>query len=155
MPNAPLTQPCADKAQAERLTAALAAVVQEAAGPEERHGAMEVSTVDAFQGSEKEAVIVSCVRTAALGFSDAPQRVNVTITRARRYGPAMRAIGDKQQLTARAQTPADCGPRPNPGDVAAVARAAGPHHSCDTSGDAGAQASANLCPCRCRRQRAA
>jgi superfamily I DNA and/or RNA helicase len=48
-------------------------------------GARQVSTVDAFQGSEKEVIIVTCVRTTRLGFIDSPKRLNVTLTRAKRY----------------------------------------------------------------------
>jgi energy-coupling factor transporter ATP-binding protein EcfA2 len=44
-----------------------------------------VSTVDAFQGSEKRIVLVSCVRTASIGFSDDSRRLNVMLTRAREY----------------------------------------------------------------------
>ncbi len=46
---------------------------------------LQVSTVDAFQGSEKEVIIVTCVRTTRLGFIDSPKRLNVTLTRARRF----------------------------------------------------------------------
>eukprot|EP00698_Gefionella_okellyi_P025136 TRINITY_DN908_c0_g1_i13.p1 TRINITY_DN908_c0_g1~~TRINITY_DN908_c0_g1_i13.p1 ORF type:complete len:1112 (-),score=206.45 TRINITY_DN908_c0_g1_i13:2216-5551(-) len=46
---------------------------------------VQISTVDAFQGSEKDIIIVSCCRTSGLGFSDTPSRVNVTLTRAKRH----------------------------------------------------------------------
>ncbi|ELR18662.1 uncharacterized protein ACA1_393280 [Acanthamoeba castellanii str. Neff] len=46
---------------------------------------IQVSTVDAFQGSEKEVIIVTCVRTTRLGFIDSPKRLNVTLTRAKRH----------------------------------------------------------------------
>ena len=44
-------------------------------------------TVDAFQGSEKEIIFLSTARTSArrLGFLASPQRLNVSITRARRH----------------------------------------------------------------------
>lgn len=50
---------------------------------------IQVSTVDAFQGSEKEVIIVTCVRTTRLGFIDSPKRLNVTLTRAKRYSSSL------------------------------------------------------------------
>lgn len=66
---------------------------------------IQVSTVDAFQGSEKgffsflfinitaqikknqpEIIVISCVRSSRLGFIDSPHRLNVALTRGRRYG---------------------------------------------------------------------
>nr|XP_034967890.1 LOW QUALITY PROTEIN: protein ZGRF1 [Zootoca vivipara] len=47
--------------------------------------AVQVSTVDAFQGAEKEIVIVSCVRTKQVGFIDSEKRVNVALTRGKRH----------------------------------------------------------------------
>lgn len=47
--------------------------------------AVQISTVDAFQGGEKDIVIVSCVRTAATGFIDDLGRTNVAVTRARHH----------------------------------------------------------------------
>eukprot|EP01134_Creolimax_fragrantissima_P002295 CFRG2295T1 len=45
-----------------------------------------VSTVDAFQGGEREVVILSCVMTDdRSGFADSYRRINVAITRARRH----------------------------------------------------------------------
>jgi len=46
---------------------------------------VSVSTVDAFQGAEREAILVSTCRTDALGFVASPRRLNVTLTRARRH----------------------------------------------------------------------
>nr|KAF6309976.1 zinc finger GRF-type containing 1 [Pipistrellus kuhlii] len=46
---------------------------------------VQVSTVDAFQGAEKEVVVLSCVRTRQVGFIDSEQRVNVALTRGRRH----------------------------------------------------------------------
>ncbi|NXY89286.1 ZGRF1 protein, partial [Alcedo cyanopectus] len=46
---------------------------------------VQVSTVDAFQGAEKEVVALSCVRTRHVGFIDSQQRMNVALTRARRH----------------------------------------------------------------------
>ncbi|KAM6120158.1 LOW QUALITY PROTEIN: 5'-3' DNA helicase ZGRF1 [Pterocles gutturalis] len=45
--------------------------------------AVQVSTVDAFQGAEKEIVVLSCVRTRQIGFID--KRMNVALTRAKRH----------------------------------------------------------------------
>ncbi|XP_054418141.1 5'-3' DNA helicase ZGRF1 [Pteronotus mesoamericanus] len=47
--------------------------------------AVQVSTVDAFQGAEKEVIILSCVRTRQVGFIDSEPRVNVALTRGRRH----------------------------------------------------------------------
>eukprot|EP01080_Neovahlkampfia_damariscottae_P004972 gene4972-8566_t len=46
---------------------------------------IKVSTVDAFQGGEKEIIILSCVRTESLGFIESEKRLNVALTRARRH----------------------------------------------------------------------
>ncbi|KAJ7515536.1 hypothetical protein O6H91_22G017200 [Diphasiastrum complanatum] len=46
---------------------------------------VQVSTVDAFQGMEKDVIILSCCRTNALGFLSSPNRVNVALTRARHH----------------------------------------------------------------------
>ncbi|XP_038648115.1 protein ZGRF1-like isoform X3 [Scyliorhinus canicula] len=47
--------------------------------------AVQVSTVDAFQGAEKEIIILSCVRTRQLGFIDSEKRMNVALTRGKRH----------------------------------------------------------------------
>lgn len=48
---------------------------------------MEISTVDGFQGREKEAIIISMVRSNSkkeVGFLSDHRRMNVAVTRARR-----------------------------------------------------------------------
>ncbi len=57
-----------------------------AAGPS--LSALEISTVDGFQGREKEAIVISCVRSnesGDVGFLCDARRMNVAITRARRH----------------------------------------------------------------------
>ena len=44
----------------------------------------QISTVDAFQGGEKEVIILSSVRTQHVGFIDSDRRTNVALTRAKR-----------------------------------------------------------------------
>ncbi|NXX11947.1 ZGRF1 protein, partial [Podargus strigoides] len=46
---------------------------------------IQVSTVDAFQGAEKEIIVLSCVRTRQTGFIDSEKRTNVALTRAKRH----------------------------------------------------------------------
>lgn len=47
-------------------------------------GRLAIHTVDSFQGSEADVVILSCVRTSSLGFLTDFRRLNVAITRAKR-----------------------------------------------------------------------
>lgn len=46
---------------------------------------IQVSTVDAFQGAERDIIILGCVRSKNLGFTEDCRRLNVAITRARRH----------------------------------------------------------------------
>lgn len=46
---------------------------------------VQISTVDAFQGMEKNIIILSCCRTNGLGFLSSPNRLNVALTRARHH----------------------------------------------------------------------
>eukprot|EP00871_Galdieria_phlegrea_P005311 jgi/Galph1/5781/GphlegSOOS_G4513.1 len=61
---------------------------------------LEISTVDGFQGREKEAIVLSLVRSndrKELGFLTDYRRINVAITRARRH---VCIIGDSEMLQA-------------------------------------------------------
>ena len=62
--------------------------------------ALEVDTVDGFQGREKEVVLVSLVRSnerGAIGFLNEPRRFNVAVTRARRKAVV---VGDASTVAA-------------------------------------------------------
>jgi ATP-dependent RNA/DNA helicase IGHMBP2 len=61
---------------------------------------VEISTVDGFQGREKECIIISMVRSNPLkvvGFLADERRMNVAITRARRF---VCLIGDSETVSA-------------------------------------------------------
>eukprot|EP01027_Heterolobosea_sp_BB2_P010775 GEZU01015771.1.p1 GENE.GEZU01015771.1~~GEZU01015771.1.p1 ORF type:complete len:457 (-),score=170.22 GEZU01015771.1:61-1431(-) len=54
----------------------------------DEHQFMEIGTVDGFQGREKEAIVISMVRSNSageVGFLSDQRRINVAITRARRH----------------------------------------------------------------------
>jgi len=60
---------------------------------------LEIDSVDGFQGREKEAVVISLVRSNAkgeLGFLADERRMNVALTRARRK---LLVIGDSATLS--------------------------------------------------------
>ena len=90
-----------------------------------------VSTVDAFQGAERDIIVVSGCRTSAssLGFVGVPTRFNVTITRARHHllvlGTANALMGDPlwaELITMSEAIPANfLAGAPTPGAAAAAA----------------------------------
>lgn len=60
---------------------------------------IEIASVDAFQGREKDVIIISCVRSndhSGIGFLNDPRRLNVALTRAK-YG--MIIVGDPKVLS--------------------------------------------------------
>ena len=62
-------------------------------------GELEIDTVDGFQGREKEAIVISLVRSNAkgeIGFLADIRRMNVAMTRARRK---LLVIGDSATLS--------------------------------------------------------
>ncbi len=61
-------------------------------------GAVQVSTVDAFQGDEKDVIVISCVRSNLanrIGFLSEMRRLNVALTRARQ---SLVILGDVDTL---------------------------------------------------------
>jgi superfamily I DNA and/or RNA helicase len=62
------------------------------------HDELEIDTVDGFQGREKEAVVITCVRSngnGEIGFLADKRRMNVALTRARRK---LIVVGDSATL---------------------------------------------------------
>ena len=73
---------CLYKAQVAQIQVLLAGDGGDGQG---QASGIQVSTVDAFQGGEKDVILVSSCRTQGLGFITSPNRMNVAITRARRH----------------------------------------------------------------------
>jgi regulator of nonsense transcripts 1 len=60
------------------------------------HPELKIASVDGFQGSERDYIVMSCVRSGgSIGFVQDVRRLNVSITRAR-YGLII--IGDSETL---------------------------------------------------------
>jgi superfamily I DNA and/or RNA helicase len=67
---------------------------------EEREAGLEIASIDGFQGREKEAIVVDLVRSNAMmeiGFLQDTRRMNVALTRARRF---LLVIGDSATISA-------------------------------------------------------
>lgn len=63
--------------------------------PADGVGGIEINTVDAYQGREKDIIIVSTVRTNGIGFLHDYRRMNVAITRAKNF---MWIVGNQRNL---------------------------------------------------------
>lgn len=81
------------KSQAEAIQASLDELTKVSGL---KGGSVQISTVDAFQGSEKDVIIVSTVRTESVGFIDNRQRVNVALSRSKRH---LFLVGNSKLLT--------------------------------------------------------
>ncbi|CAN0062004.1 unnamed protein product, partial [Phaeothamnion confervicola] len=46
---------------------------------------VQISTVDAFQGEERDVIVLTACRTRKMGFAACPERLNVALTRARHH----------------------------------------------------------------------
>lgn len=69
------------KAQASHIAEKLAAIAGAVEGDD-----AQVATVDAFQGAEKDVILLTTTRASLnVGFLDSPERLNVALTRARRH----------------------------------------------------------------------
>ena len=56
----------------------------------------QISTVDAFQGGEREVIVLSSVRTQHVGFIDSNRRTNVALTRAKRLATVTLSVLSRQ-----------------------------------------------------------
>eukprot|EP01026_Neomeris_dumetosa_P003322 TRINITY_DN10895_c0_g1_i1.p2 TRINITY_DN10895_c0_g1~~TRINITY_DN10895_c0_g1_i1.p2 ORF type:complete len:221 (-),score=45.39 TRINITY_DN10895_c0_g1_i1:237-899(-) len=68
-------------------------------GRQENQSQLEISTVDGFQGREKEAIVISMVRSNSVGevgFLADQRRMNVAVTRARKH---CCLIGDSETIS--------------------------------------------------------
>lgn len=50
-----------------------------------KHSDVDISTVDAFQGDERDIIIINTSRTIRTNFVDLPERINVAISRAKKH----------------------------------------------------------------------
>ncbi|RKP34241.1 AAA domain-containing protein, partial [Dimargaris cristalligena] len=69
------------KEQADRLSSG----IEQLSLAQTQRSRIQISTVDAFQGSEKDVIILSCVRSDQIGFIQSPQRINVALSRAKHH----------------------------------------------------------------------
>lgn len=78
---------CLYKSQADLITSLLtrASSLPHLDHLKEELALIQISTVDAFQGAEKDVIVLSSVRTDSLGFIDSPFRMNVSLTRGRHH----------------------------------------------------------------------